>query len=68
MGLVLLEVVVQEQAEVQEWADLAGEEWVAPEQVRVLEENACVLNVELLYLMKPESLVPSKSVQNAAQK
>jgi hypothetical protein len=28
--------VVQEKAEVLEWVDLVGEEWVAPEQVQVL--------------------------------
>jgi len=68
MGQVLLEVVVQEQAEVQERVDLVGEEWVAPERVQARQENVCVQNVELLYLMKPESLVPTRSVQNAAQK
>ena len=36
MGQVLLEVVVQEQAEGLEWVDLVGEEWVAPEQGQVL--------------------------------
>ena len=50
------EGLVQEQAEVQEWADLAGEEWVAPEQVRALRENACVQNAERLLLMKQERL------------
>jgi len=60
--------VVQEQAEGREWVDLAGEEWAAREPVQALRENACALNVELLYLMKPESLVPTRSVQNAAQK
>jgi hypothetical protein len=68
MGQALLEVVVQEQGEVQEWVDLVGEEWVVPEPVQALVENAFVLNVELLYLMKPESLAPTSSVQNAAQK
>ena len=62
------EALVQEQAEVQEWVDLVGEEWAAPEPVQVRLENVCVQNVELLYLMKPESLAPTRSVQNAAQK
>jgi len=60
--------VVQEQEEVQEWVDLVEEGWAAPEPVQVRQENVCVQNVELLYLMKPESLVPTRSVQNAAQK
>jgi hypothetical protein len=46
--------VVQEQVKVQEWVDLVGEEWAAPEQVQALEENACVQNAEQLLLMKSE--------------
>ena len=46
--------VVQEQGEAQEWVDLVREEWVAPEQVQALEENACVQNAERLLLMKSE--------------
>jgi hypothetical protein len=68
MEQVHLGEVVQEQVEVREWADHEGEGWAAPEQVQVRMENAFVLNVELLYLMKPESLAPTSSVQNAAQK
>jgi hypothetical protein len=44
--------VVQEQAEVPEWVDLVGEEWVAREQVQALEENASVQNAERLPPMK----------------
>jgi hypothetical protein len=40
--------------EVQEWVDLVGEEWAAPEPVQVLGENVCVQNVERLLLMKQE--------------
>jgi hypothetical protein len=46
--------VVQEQVEVPEWVDPAGEEWVAPEQVQAPEENACVQNAERLLFMKLE--------------
>ena len=46
--------VVQEQAEVQEWVGLVGEEWAAPEPVQVRLENVCVQNAERLLLMKQE--------------
>ena len=46
--------VVQEQAEVREWVDLAWEEWMVPEQVQDQEEIACVQNAERLSLMKQE--------------
>ena len=68
MGQVLLEVVVQEQAEGREWVDLVGEEWVAQEQEQVRQENVCVQNAERLLLMKWESPVPTRIAQNAAQK
>ena len=48
------EALVQEQAEVQEWVDLVGEEWAAPEPVQVRLENVCVQNAERLLLMKEE--------------
>jgi len=41
-------------AEVQEWVDLVGEEWAAPEPVQVRLENVCVQNAERLLLMKQE--------------
>jgi hypothetical protein len=44
--------VVKEQAEVQGWVDLVGEEWVAPEQVQDREENVCAQNAKRLLLMK----------------
>ena len=54
MGQVHPGGVVQEQAEVQEWVELEGEEWVVPERVQDQEENVCVQNVERLLLMKLE--------------
>jgi hypothetical protein len=68
MEQVHLRVRVQALEEVQEWVDLVGEGWAAPEPVQALEENAFVLSVELLYLMTLESLAPTSSVQNVAQK
>jgi hypothetical protein len=62
------EVLVQEQAEVQEWVDLVGEEWAAPEPVQVRLENALVLNVERVSPMKPEYPVTTKAVQNVVQR
>ena len=53
-----LGVAALEGAEVLEWVDLAREEWVAPEQVQALEENARVQNVEPLLLMKSEHPAP----------
>ena len=44
--------VVQEEAEVPEWVDLAVEEWVVRERVQDQEENACAQNAERLLLMK----------------
>jgi hypothetical protein len=34
--------------------ELAEGEWMAPEQVQALEENACVQNAKRLLLMKQE--------------
>ena len=45
---------VLEQGEAQEWVDLVGEEWAAPEPVQVRLENVCVQNAERLLLMKQE--------------
>jgi hypothetical protein len=58
MGRVLYRVAALEGAEVLEWVDLAREEWVAPEQVQALEENAGVQNAERLLLMKSEHPAP----------
>ena len=60
--------VVQEQAEVQEWVDLVGEEWAAPEQVQVRQENACVQNAERLLLMKSEFPVTIRIAPNVVQR
>ncbi len=62
------EVVAQGQAEVLEWADLGEEEWAAPGQVQVLEENACVQNAELSHLMRSEFPAPIRPVQNVVQR
>jgi hypothetical protein len=62
------EAVVQEQAEVPEWVDLVREGWVAPEQVQALEGSASARNAGLLFLMRPESPVTTKAVQNVAQR
>ena len=62
------EAVVQEQAEVPEWVDLVREEWVAPEQVQALEENACVQNVGRLSLMRLECLVHIRTARNAVRR
>jgi hypothetical protein len=60
--------VVQEQAEVQEWVELAEEEWAAQRPVQVQPGSAHVLSAELLYLMKPEFPVSTRSAQNAGPK
>ena len=54
MGQALPGEVVQEQVEVQEWVDLAGEGWAAREQVQALEESVCVQNAERLLPTKSE--------------
>ena len=64
MGQVLLEVVVQEQAEVQEWVDLAGEGWEDREPVQALRENASVLSVGLRFPMRSEFPVLTKNAPN----
>jgi len=48
---------VLEQGEAQGWVEVGGEEWVAPEPVQVLMENALVLNAERPFLMKSGRLV-----------
>jgi hypothetical protein len=68
MEQVLLEVVVQEQAEVQEWVDLVGEGWAAPEPVQVRQENVCVQNAERLLLMKWESPVTKRIAPSVEQR
>jgi len=60
--------VARGQAEVREWVNLGKEEWVAPEQVQVLEENACVPNVGRLLLMRLECLVHLRTARNAVQR
>ena len=68
MEQVLLEVVVQEQAEVQEWVDLVGEGWAAPEPVQVRQENVCVQNAERLLFMKWESPVTKRIAPSVEQR
>jgi hypothetical protein len=60
--------VVQEQAEVQEWVDLAGEGWEDREPVRALRENASVLSVGLRFPMRSGFPVTTKTVQNVVQR
>jgi hypothetical protein len=43
--------VTQEQEGVLGWVELEKERWVAPEQVQVLAESACVQNAGRLSLM-----------------
>ena len=62
------EEVVRGRVEVQEWVDLVGEEWAAPEPVQVRQENVCVQNAERLLLMKSERPVTRKIARNAGQK
>jgi hypothetical protein len=62
------EALVQEQAEVQEWGDLVGEEWAAPEPVQVRQENVCVQNAELSHLMRLEFPVTKRIVLNVGQR
>lgn len=64
MELVHFGGVVQEQGEAQEWVDLVGEEWAAPERVQVRMENACVQNAGLSVLMRPESHASIRAAQN----
>jgi len=61
-------VVVREQAEVQEWVDLVGEEWVAPEQVQAQQGSASVPNAELSHLMRLEFPVTKRIVLNVGQR
>jgi hypothetical protein len=60
--------VVQEQAEVQEWAGQEGAEWVAQERALVQMENAYVLSVERLCPMKLACPVITENAQNVEQK
>jgi hypothetical protein len=62
------EVVAQGQEEVQEWVDLVGEEWGAPEPVQVQQGSAFVPNAELSYLMRPEFPVIRKIAPNVEQR
>jgi hypothetical protein len=59
---------VLEQGEAQEWVDPVGEEWAAPERVQVRMENALVLNVERVSLMKWMSPVIIGNAPNVGQK
>jgi hypothetical protein len=68
MELARPEALVQEQAEVPEWVDLAGEGWAAPEPVLARVENASVLNAGLLSLMKSGFPAHIKPVQNVVQR
>jgi len=68
MERVHLGEVVQEQAEVLEWADHEGEEWAAQEPVQAQQGSVFVPNAERLLLMKSERPVTRKIVRNAGQK
>jgi hypothetical protein len=59
---------ILEQGEAQEWVGLLEEEWVATERARVRMENAPVLNVGRLFLMKWASPVITGNAQIAGQK
>jgi len=60
--------VVREQEEVQEWVDLVGEEWAAPEPVQAQQGSVFVPNAELSYLMRLEFPVIRKIAPNAEQR
>ncbi len=60
--------VVQGQAEVEEWAVPAGEEWAAPERVQVQKGSACALNVARLCHTKRESHVTTGNVPSVVRK
>ena len=62
------EALVQEQAEVQEWVDHEGEEWVAPEQVQAQQGSVFVPNAELSHLMRLEFLALLRNVPNVVQR
>jgi hypothetical protein len=55
---------VPEQGEVQEWADLVGEGWAAPEREQVLGENVSARSAEQRFPMRPEFLVLIKNAPN----
>jgi hypothetical protein len=56
--------VARGQVEAREWVDLGEEEWAAPEQVQVLEENVSARSAERRFPMRPEFPVLIKSVPN----
>jgi hypothetical protein len=60
--------VVQEQAEVRGWVDLAREERVAPEQVQAQQGSVFVPNAELSHLMRLEFLAPLSNVPSVGQR
>ena len=60
--------VVQEQEGVQEWVGHEREEWGAPEQVQVRQENVCVQNAERLLLMRLECLVHIRTARNVVRR
>jgi hypothetical protein len=56
--------VVQGQAEVQEWVDLVGEGWAAPEREQVLGENVSARSAEQRFPMRPEFPVLIRNAPN----
>lgn len=60
--------VGQEQAEVPEWLDHEGEEWVAPEQVQAQQGSVFVLNAERSHPMKLESPVSLNNALNVGKR
>jgi hypothetical protein len=67
MERVHLGEVVQEQAEVQEWVGLAGEEWAAQEPVQVPAESVSALSAGRSSPMKQAFPVTTKIVLNVGQ-
>ena len=68
MERVHLGEVVQEQAEVLEWADHEGEEWAAQEPVQAQQGSVFVPNAELSHLMRLEFPVTKRIVLNVGQR
>jgi hypothetical protein len=68
MEQVHLRVRVWEQAEVQEWVDHEGEEWMAPGQGQAQQRSASVPNAELSHLMRLEFLALLSNVPNVGQR
>ncbi|MEW6374318.1 MAG: hypothetical protein AB1502_00820 [Thermodesulfobacteriota bacterium] len=56
--------VALEQAKAQEWVDLVGEEWAAPEREQVLGENVSARSAERRLPMRPEFPVLIKNAPN----